>query len=489
MRYSTLVLIATFLFLPSLSSADVNGAYKKKEIADARYGTGAKRDFMASVSGIAQVLNQTIFGQEITTQILEDKLIQYIESFPNNVGEPAALNLIGLPGIGKTGLIKALEARGLPILFINAQDYVDPAKDFAYDLGYRMATGDSMQFEKGVHRNTEPLILVIDELDKTPEIVQGEPEKTRPIIGVLNAILSEGGFSGRSGNYDLSNVLILTTMNFAPSEMEKFSSEALKKSKTFYEFTIEDFAEYDKWVRQHPSARYKVLSSMFRTNTVSRLAPNTLILQPLSRKTYRKIIEDVIKRSIRSATAVSTDSSGERQNKFITVEYDESLIQFLEREAVFAPAGARETVFRAAALVEQLINFGTKLTSSSNKGSLDRPRKIHLAIKGNEAVMTVTPIVRRNGKSAELKSFSTTSKFDSGAKLFLAPKNVSYQKPRYSAKQTEVKEKPVTKKEVRATRYPKLAKLPAGIEARINAEVVGQQIATRTILDLSLIHI
>lgn len=485
MQIRTLVQAALLLCLSAQATfaEPVEGTYRKKDIADARYGTGAKQKFLSSVSGIAQILNQRIFGQEITTQILEDKLIQYIESFPNNVGEPAALNLIGLPGVGKTGLIKALEAQGLPILFMNAQDYIDPSKDFGSDLAHRLAIRDDMKFEKGTYKNSEPLIIVIDELDKTPEIVPGEAEKTRPIIGVLNAILSEGSFTSRYGNYDLSNVLILTTMNFAPSEMEKFSKEALRESKSFYEFTIEDFTEYDQWVRKDPSARYKVLSNMFRTNTVSRLAPNTLILQPLSRETYRKIIEDVIKRSVHSATQPTTDESGESKNKFISVEYDNSLVEFLEREAVFAPAGARETVFRAAALVEQLINFGSKLTPESGEAHLDRPRKIHLAVENGKAIVTVTPTIRRNGKSSELASFSTKLAFDQGAKLFLAPQNLAHQKPSYRASAAENKPKPITKKEVRESRYPKLAKLPRGIEAEINAEVLGQQIATKTVLD------
>ena len=51
---------------------------------------------------------------------------------------------------------------------------------------------------------------------------------------------------------------------------------------------------------------------MFRSNTVSRLGPNAVILKPLTRADYRKIAEEMVK------TAIARNSDG--QNKHFPIQ-------------------------------------------------------------------------------------------------------------------------------------------------------------------------
>ncbi len=474
-------IIATFIVSAAARAEESAGTgapkniatkYTKKEIADSRFGVGEKEEFMRLAHGVAKELNKKILGQENTTLILQDRLIQYIESYPNRKGEPVAINLIGLPGIGKTGMLKALEDVGLPVVIFNAQDYVgERGRGFKEELFVGLSRhGGLSATPDGKFKVDKPLIIVIDELDKVPEIDGNQVETTQALVGAVNAILSEGELSAYGTSIDVSNVMFVTTMNFSTKDIESFTSEILDKGKNYYELTIEDFQKFDEWVRNQPSARFRVLSKMFRSNTVSRLAPNTVILQPLSRDVYRRIIELVI--------AETTQKAGQ---KSIGVSYDPSLVEFLLNNAVFAPSGARETIFRARAILEQLVNFGVKAIDPKGDSTVDRPRELALSVVGSKAVVRVTPVVNKMGEMHKRMSFEIEAQYDAGAKLFIAPTQLESTKPVYPEPKSQ--EKQISKKEVVAARYPLTAEIPPQVAAKINSVLIGQEETVNLILD------
>ncbi len=445
--------------------------YIKKQIADIRFGTAKKEAFQKQVHAVAKTLNGQILGQEKTVAVLQDRLLQYIESFPNRTGEPVALNLIGLPGVGKTGMLKSLESIGLPLVIFNAQDYAsnEGNRSFANDLFLSLINHGALRVVNGNWVVNEPLVVVIDELDKVPEIDTSKNEKTQTLIGTINSILSEGAFSASGINVNVSNLMLITTMNFSPNDIELFTSKVLGENKNFYDLSIDDFLKFDQWIRTQPSARYRVLSKMFRSNTVSRLAPNTVIVQPLSRAVYERIIKLVVDSTAQSA-----------EKKSVRVNFDSSFVDFLNTHAIYAPSGARETIFRVRALAEQLINFGTKAKDPHGDATVDRPRDLNISIVNNVAHIQVTPLVNRDGLLKKRDSFTIEAAYDPGAKLFLAPKNLAMQKPRYPNKTRQPR---VTKKDVLAARYPPTANISSDIYDKINSVLLGQKDAVGLVLD------
>lgn len=458
------------LFAANGYSSDGNG-YNKRKIADARFGTDAVEAFINLASQVAEKINSRIYGQEIAAQILEDRLLQYGESFGTRKGQPIALNLIGLPGIGKTGMLELLKEMGFPIVSFNAQDFVNPEKDFSSEFRYRIA-----EFEG------RPVIVVIDELDKLPEIADNgvtREEKTNSLIGTLNQILSEGTLpSSYRAPFDVSNVMLVTTMNFSPKEMELFSAEVLTTHKSFYDFDLADFEQFDSWLRDKPSSTYKVLANLFRPNTVGRLAPNTVMLRPLSQEVHRRIVKLALDQSI-SAASSSDDASQKR----IHVTYDDAVLDYIVERAVYAPAGARQTIVRTKALAEQMIRFGVHLSAPGEDPLVDRPRDIHLEIAGGKAIVSVTPKLQASGGLRPSSTFKVALEYDRSAQLFTQPAGLVNAKPSYPSQKGSAPQRPVTKKAIQAARFPTAARIGANVAAAINHELLGQDEAVNLVLD------
>ena len=464
--------ILIFTLATTTAFAAPNGTgYKRNDIANARFGTEAREELLKKAHGIAAAVNKRIVGQEIAAKFVQDRAVQYLESFPNRTGEPVALNLIGLPGVGKTAMLDELRKLGFPIVQMDVQAFAGEAgRSFISTLQYKV---------DDYVRNKKPLILVLEELDKLPEKSTGEmkaEEKTSPVIGTLNQILSDGRMTGSGLEpVPFSNVLVLTTMNFSPAEIELFAAEVLGKPKSFYDFTVEDFQAFDKWIRSQPSARYKVLSKLFRSNTVSRLAPNTVLMQPLTHEGYKTITE------IMAKNAVERTTQGANVGKRVSVTVEPSMIDFLAKETVLAPSGARETVFRTGALTEQLVNYGIKYKSQGDD-SLNRPRKLSISmdVEKKLAKVKVVEQILRRGKLEDGKTFEFTVGFDEGARLFIPPTELATDKPVIAKKTTDGdgEPKPPTKKEIRAARFPKTQSLTKGLEEAINAELIGQESTT-----------
>jgi broad-specificity NMP kinase len=378
------------------------------------------------------------------------------------------MNLIGLPGVGKTAMLSKLVALGFPVVHYDAQSFAKSVNDQFTPSVY----------SKIVEANNEnkPLIIVVEELDKVPEIT-GQGENTSSVVGTINQILSDGIVSYSGSIVDAHNVMVLTTMNFAPNEMERFTEDVLSEKKSFYDLTIEDMQKFNEWIKTQPSARYKILSHLFRSNTVRRMAPFTVIMQPLLEDTYREIIRGVVRE------AIERNTTGKNAGKRVAVDIDQSVIDFLYRETVYAPSGAGETVLRADAIIDQLINFSIKAQNGDHDDSIDRPRRAKISIDPNssQAHITITPYVYHHPKLDPLPSFDIESEFDRSSGLFMPPAELAVVKPIYVKPGTQVGEKPITQKQTMEFRYPLTKNATDGLRESIESQLLGQSAAIEMI--------
>ncbi len=455
--------------------------YHKKEIVDARFGEEQRRAILKQVHQLRVRLSRRVVGQERLGKALEDRLIQYLDHFGSREDEPIALHMIGLPGIGKSVSLKILEDTGIPVFRVDAQSFAGMG---ALDQLDNMAS--NLQWWLEEHKKTgTPLIFLVDELDKIPEIafVDGRVEEnTNPLIGFLNGILTDGKISrprNPKQTIDLSNVMVVTAMNFSPAEIENFSKDVLGKKKSFYDFTIADFERFDQWIRNTPSARPKVLAHLFRANTVSRISPNTVIVKPLSKQNYRQIIKNNIAKTIRMTT------SGVSENKYLSVGYSTQFLDFLEQNVVYAPSGARETVVKTNGLTEQLISFGAKLQGPSDI-SLAQPREIYLDFDKplGKVVIRVTPLNLKQNEIQRGDTFSQTIEYDLDSRSFLRPQSIALDPPKLrNAPPTEEKEERFYRNAIIAARFPKSSSTLKGVAQQIDEHLIGQEVYSQLMED------
>jgi hypothetical protein len=455
----------------ALVSLDANASrYKRSDIADSRFGVGERERLLKLAYTFSETVSSKIKGQEAAADAMQARLIQYFESFPNRSGEPVSLNLVGLSGVGKSAMIATLAKMGFNVVHFEAQRYSSIYADFGQDVVRSL-------YEPVTEK--KPVILVVEEIDKVPEILSNGEVETSRVIGALNQILSDGMISQSHGKpIDVSNIMVLTTMNFPQNEFSAFTKEVLKQEKSVFDFSIDDFKTFDTWIKSSPGARYKILSKLFRPNTVGRLAPNTVVMEPLSSKAYREIIRQTV------SETVSRVSQGLNQAKRIQIEVDESYFEFLEREAIYAPSGARETVLRSNVMTEQVINFGIKIEDPFEP-STDRPRKLSIAFNSDSqsAIISVTPQVLRGKELFDTETFSGKLGYNSLTREFERVPSDLAAKPRYDIKGTTVKPFSPTKKLIRETRFPKIANLSAGLVEAIGESLLGQTETAKTVQD------
>ncbi len=472
------VLVSAIASVSIAAKPPKGDGYRKGAIADARYGTGDREALLKKAYVLSSDLNQAVFGQESATAVLQAKMVQYLEGYPNRTGEPVMMNMIGLPGIGKSAIIEYLKANGYPVVEFDAQNFAGQTVRSGTSLMEAMAAAIGQHESNHPDR---PLIVILEELDKLVEKnASTGVETTSSSIGTMNTISSEGKITGYNGKpMPVSNVMFITTMNLAPTEIESFSLEVLKVQKSYYDFTIEDFEKFDDWIRNQPSARYKVLAKMFRSNTVSRFGANTTIMQPLGSDTYKRIIELQVQRAIRQ------NSQDKNLAKRVTVDVHPSMMDFLLAEAVYAPSGARHTVSVSNSLIEQLINYGTKATGPGVETS-DRPRHIEIRFHEERGVfIRVTEKVLVKNSATEVRDGNAIAfqlRYDPGSRLFLPPEGISTVKPA-SIKATAAEEvvKPVTKKETFESRFPKSQERTKGMREFIATHLFGQSDAINII--------
>jgi ATP-dependent Clp protease ATP-binding subunit ClpA len=471
MRLSIGVLLFAFLLAPILVNANgvstpitmqsTDTKYRNEVIGDARFGDADARKIIEQSFGFEKEVNQAIMGQEEPVAALHATLMQYLDGFQARKSSagvpPLARHLIGFPGIGKSALIDYLR-KILPVVQIDAQAYSTP--EAIRDLSYSLESNQILKAKK-------PVILLIDEVDKLREIVPGQPEKTVPFIGALNQLLNEGRISGRS-EIDLSHVLVVTTMNLPTEVIEEFSEQVLTTQKNFFDFTVEDFDKFSKWIDQDDSAIYKILARMYRTNTVTRLAANALIMNHLSNAIYHRIIEGTVRAAIKRQT------EGSASARRISVEYSPRLVEFLYERTVFAPTGARDTVIKVNNIVEQLISYGMRgIGPNKSFASLKRPRKLFLDISpdGKGGLIQVTA-QKRNGKIlVDEPAFSIVTEYNKRMSAFLVPPDVLATRPIEAKDISHI----VTQTMIRDVRYPKSEDKAKGLADQIGLRVYGQE--------------
>lgn len=451
---------------------DSDSVYKKNDINKARFGDEDSKELIKKIKKVEEKINKKIIGQERVTKILKEKLLQTVEGFGTRSSDPVALHLIGLPGIGKSAMLQEVASVGIEMVYIDVQKFAD-GDDYEFMSALQSAASKSSK---------RPIILIFDEIDKLPEISQGlakgKEEKTQKIIGTFNNILTNGKVALGSSTLDFSNALVVSAMNFSPLDLEEFANTQLSKPKNFYDFTINDFAKFDKWVNEKPGARDKVLSRLFRTNTVSRISPNTAIVKPLTLDNYRKIIKSVVEFTSRDYLI------SENENKRVTVTYTQELLDFFEKIAINPSSGARETVFRVNALIQQLLASGVKVTTPEDN-SQNQPRKIKLDYDSvaNKVVTTVTPRKLRRGKWIldNEKSFQYKTEYNTDARILITPDDLDFTRPEMIDYKTP--EMKVTRRDVFNTRFPDINKEYLGLAEKINSELVGQSKLTSIIED------
>ncbi len=485
MRFGTFLLLffsTTAFGLPSptpteatppepVRSSGSSVGYRKQEILDARFGVGQREELLKKVYRFRPHAEKILYHQERVLKATEQKLVQFVEGYGSRTVEPVNLNVIGLTGSGKGLLIQAIEALGIPVTRFDAQKYVNLRQARPSDIDNLEREFQNAAYKPG------PRILLFDEIDKLPEITP-EGEFTHPFIAELNSILAEGKIHLSNGSEaQVSNVMVITTMNFSPIIFELFAKEVLKEEKNYYDFTLDDFAKFDRWLSETPAARYKALSHSFRSNTVSRLAPNAVFTNPLDEKSYLQLIHRDVARAIERVTLGKDSQSRARR---IAVEVDPSYEEFLLKNAVFAPSGARETVSRTDVLTEQLIHFGER-ADNGDPQSLARPRRIGISAHPNEnqVVLTITPQVQNGKKLVDTQPFLVQVAYDPSSLLFIQPEHVALIAPQLPKVFGSETARPMTKKALLKKRFPENPAATPGLANYLDGIIFDEEETTR----------
>ena len=422
--------------------------------------------------------------------MLRSKLTNYVDKWGKveQGAAPFALHMIGPPGIGKTSVFSVLEQMGVRVVRIEAQSYVGENAAKLTDLWSKIAEAEKAS-------KTQPTILAFDDIDKIREIVStGGRLEERPnsfIGAVLNPLLNEGrvvgnrsetatptmmGMAGGGGDYKLSNVMVLTTMNFDPTDVTAFSQEVLGQQKDFLDFTVEDTMELSNWLANRPSSVTKLLSRMFLGNTVSRLADDAVIVRSLDHKSYRRLIKRTTQRVITEMTG------GRNANRKLTVKASAAFHAFVEPYVINAPMGARAPVKKVTELVSQLVMFGEKSTVRGDD-SLNRPRDVEIDVdpKTKKVVLRVTPkhVSRASGQLVADKSFTVPVDFEPSSRMFLVPKQLSDTAPARARSRTTQAKKELTQAAIRKVRFPPRKNALKGLAAHLDSRILGQGDITR----------
>ena len=455
------ILIAASALTPSARAGET---YRRREISDARYRTSEHAKLLTKAYSIPEVIGRRVYGQDPALKLLAAQISRYLESFGTREGGPPAINLAGLPGIGKSAIIDGLRAMDFPIVHFDAQSYT---------------AGGPSRFDQDVHRalrpyqrEKKPVILVVEEIDKVAELGQRGGDRTIPIIGVLNQILSNGILTVDGDAIAVPNIMVITDMNIPPEYIDAFSKEVLKKDKTFFDYDDDDIRRLDTWLRTEPTAVYKILSKIFRNNTVGRLAPITLLMSPLFEDSYRRIARGQAEAAARMIVGPGNAA------KRVSVEFDDAVIDMLARRTKYAPSGSRETVARASLLSEQLVNFAIKARDPAGE-SLDRPRSIK--ILGDEAHglarVVIEPSKQIGRRLVADAPFTYQVPYDPDSRLFDIPRDSLVFEPPAASKTREDRPRRVTQAQIFATRYPLAKARTEGVKEFLNANVFGQETA------------
>ena len=457
----TIILLFVYSHLLQSASTQIQN---KREVALARFGDDDKRELLEEASKLEAEINNKIVGQGAAAQLLATKVRMYIENFDSREGgPPTALHFIGFPGIGKSALTEVLSEK-LPVASLDAQKYAKG--DDIQELFYDLKDNDDLQ-------SVRPAVLLIEEIDKVREISQQGEEATAPFFAFLNQLLDSGVVQMGGPKLDLSHVMVITTMNFPPEIIKQYSADALevegrKKSKGFYQFSVEDFEQLHRWMGKNKGAAAEILSKMFRSNTVGRFASNVFVMKHFSKSDYREIIELTVQSSIRRLT------KEENANRKLAVSYTDNLISFFSKHVINPPLGARPIIFMVKDMMDQLVSYGMKADIDKGK-SLDLPRKIVIDFSDGKALLEVSSYPQHgqkvSGGSSALTSQRVEVPFNSEILVFQQPDEFTLSPP------PSIREKAigVRRSDVIAARFPKIVKKIKGLAQKINSQVYGQK--------------
>ena len=459
LRLGWVLLVA---FSLSLSAGDEKRAdYRNQQIAQARFGDETKQELAQIASDLEERINREIIAQRPTIRALSSKILHYVDHFDSRDAKqpPVAHHFMGFPGVGKSGIIEIL-SDDLPVVRIDAQKYIEAGGDNTFY--YALRRNDLL-------RSGEPVILVIEELDKVREVTLEGTEQTQPFIGKINELLNNGVITKGASSTDFSHVMVITTMNIPPEVVESFSREALGGKKSFFQYGIEDFDKFHRWINaKGGGAVAHMLSKIFRPNTVGRLAPNTTVMKHFSASEYGDLIR------------LAMDSSLERltQNanapRWLQASYTDNFIDFFLEHTVNPPLGARGVMVKVNDVMEELVSYVMRAQIAGDK-SLDRPRKVTLDFDRGKAHLRITP--QKRGPRGELldeSPLTITSELDRETLSFRRPPEVTFDPPPSIDRSRKVR--PLSREErIIRERFPHVEQNAKGLARSIGKKVYGQE--------------
>ncbi len=429
--------------------------FQKKEIRAARFGGSKGIDLINRADGVAAEIQRTIFGQDEVAEFVQDR----VQAWAMNVDrsdQPTVLNLLGLQGTGKGAMIEVVaEHMGVPLISIDSQQYADNQIDFG-----RKILNDLRPYI----RAGQPVILQINETDKLFEVSETDGTRiTHPLIGLLNEMIEEGTLpieKGSDKKLRLKNVLIAMTMNLAPADVDRFAA------KKFYEMNYDDFAEMDRRMHADPHLRYVLLSHLFRANTVDRIAPFTALMKSwLSPSARKALAESAMNREV----AKHTDNAAAR----IRVRWSPSVLDFFVQAYTFAPGGSRGFTNFVERLTQQVLLVGLRVPVEGSQDG-DRPRSIDLDMVESKLRISVVDFKRHNSVLTESGSALVDLSYDATKQRWQIPRDLPAIAD-VQASVAEVRDRGLTKKQIRAARFPPKTQQLKGLTKYLNTIFFGRQ--------------
>src|SRR5262249_1094341 len=79
--------------------------YVKRDIVKGRFNSTGLEEAVKKAQQLKAEVKKSILGEDDAAEFLQEKVIEYLETYGTHHKEPVAANFIGLPGIGKSDMI------------------------------------------------------------------------------------------------------------------------------------------------------------------------------------------------------------------------------------------------------------------------------------------------------------------------------------------------------------------------------------------------
>ncbi|MBY0370143.1 hypothetical protein K2X33_05615, partial [bacterium] len=456
--------------------------YTRQAVREARFGSEELQRLRGTAQEIEYDLLRNIVAQPAMSKSAGTRIRAYLDGFGRHQGEPSSQHVIGFPGIGKNLLVNLLKEY-IPTLTIDVQKFVGGKSSETFGELFRLIE----RFVDSLPDKNTPWILHFDEPDKAPELAPDGTEITQPVIGIFNEILSSGHLVGPYGrNLDFTNVFLLSTMNFSPKTMERFVRLVVKrKDATFYNLTEAEMAKINDFLlKQDTRAEVaSMLGELFRTNTVSRILPEIVIGRILLSEDLRKLSDLNFRKVVQRY--------GEQTR--IKVTTSEAFLDFLNRETAYLPAGARTTIRQGTHLTSQLMHFVARqplaegdAETVKNDPTLSKPRQghFHYNPKKQEAVVTITEVVRRGNRMEPGKSKIFRIPYVRDSLTFDIPPTLAVEMPDAEENARLASSRPPSKALIATKRFAKqLGYNRQFLRKKVDEQIVGYEEIKDPLLD------